>query len=67
MTSSRATVENKFRVFSFPVQDIPDNRKKARVKDLCVQWLNKWLAQFRQHIRSLAGKISRAQAGSVVK
>jgi len=46
---------------------IPDNRRKARVKDLCVQWLNKWLAQFRQHIRSLAGKISRAQAGSVVK
>jgi len=46
---------------------IPDNRRKARVKDLCVQWLNKWLSQFRQHIRSLAGKISRAQAGSVVK
>ncbi|KAJ7382337.1 hypothetical protein OS493_035614 [Desmophyllum pertusum] len=34
---------------------------------MCVQWLNKWLGQFRQHIRSLAGKISRAQAGSVVK
>ena len=67
MTSSRATVENKIRVFSFPVQSFPDNRRKARVKDLCVQWLNKWLAQFRQHIRSLAGKISRAQAGSVVK
>lgn len=51
----------------FDTTGIPENRRKARVKDLCVQWLNEWLAQFRQHIRSLAGKISRAQAGSVVK
>ena len=56
--------------FCFPFltyQSIPGNRRKAGVKDMCVQWLNKWLGQFRQHIRSLAGKISRAQAGSVVK
>jgi len=51
----------------FDTTGIPENRRKARVKDMCVQWLNKWLGQFRQHIRSLAGKISRAQAGSVVK
>lgn len=52
---------------SFDTTSIPGNRRKARVKDMCIQWLNKWLGQFRQHIRSLAGKISRAQAGSVVK
>jgi len=51
----------------FDTTGIPENRRKAQVKDMCVQWLNKWLGQFRQHIRSLAGKISRAQAGSVVK
>ncbi|PFX23697.1 Ribosome biogenesis protein YTM1 [Stylophora pistillata] len=51
----------------FDTTSIPGNRRKALIKDMCVQWLNKWLGQFRQHIRSLAGKISRAQAGSVVK
>ncbi|XP_068724283.1 WD repeat-containing protein 97-like isoform X2 [Montipora capricornis] len=51
----------------FDSKDVPENRRKGRVKDMCVEWLNKWLAEFRQHIRTLAGKISRAQAGSVVK
>lgn len=63
------SILKQYRVFFLVLhaQGIPENRRKARIKDMCVQWLNNWLGQFRQHIRSLAGKISRAQAGSVVK
>jgi len=52
---------------AFDTKDIPESGRKKIVKGMCVEWLNKWLSQFRQHIRSLAGKINRAQAGSVVK
>lgn len=52
---------------AFDTKVIPENGRKRIVKGMCVEWLNKWLSQFRQHIRSLAGKINRAQAGSVVK
>ncbi|XP_048577146.1 uncharacterized protein LOC5521505 isoform X2 [Nematostella vectensis] len=52
---------------SFNTQDIVGTRRKPRVREMCLSWLDAWLSRFKQHIRSLAGKISRAQAGSVVK
>ncbi|KAK3744458.1 hypothetical protein QZH41_012879 [Actinostola sp. cb2023] len=52
---------------NFETEHLIDNRRKARVRELCLNWLEKWLTQFKKHIKSLAGKIGRAQSGSIVK
>lgn len=40
---------------------------KAHIHRQCLNWLDKWLTQFKEHIRSLAGKINRARSGQVVR
>ena len=55
-------------VFLFLLQkETPGRRRKSLVREVCMSWVEKWLGLFKNHIKTLASKIGRAQSGRVVK
>lgn len=52
---------------AFNAYAVPANQQRMNLLEQVNTWLREWTEQFRDHIKSLAGKICRASQGQVVR